>query len=306
MSSPNNTVIVNPDMSSDLKKTPSPQPQQSTSTSPKVVVGQGNHQLLFNKPPSPNKAKPSEEKDTSEDPSALKPTLSTSNLLADMENESSEATTVLTPVPLPSTTKKPKKATGITVIGAPSTRRRPAANTKEAAKKHSNPLVVSQMPGMKQVLSSLAGGLNLSDYIVRVDNKGTRWLKKFSDEPPRKLTDIPIDNRHNEIEITSWQPITGKYGPTYLLYTAKGVKYWANTAATKVIDFVQAHGKIPGNCTIVVKHTKDFDFQFGVRFADEEERSSSSSSSVTVSTPPLKDNDVDDDNIDDDVFIDLD
>lgn len=306
MSSPNNTVIVDPDMSSSLK-TPSPQPQQSqsqsTSTSPKIIVGQGNHQLLFNKPPSPNKDKPSEEKDTTEDPSILKPTLSTSNLLADMENEGS--TTVVTPIPIPapsssssSTTKKPRKPVGITVVKPPSsTRRRPAPNTQTAAKKHSNPLVVTQMPGMKQVLSSLTGGLNLSDYIVRVDNKGTRWLKKFAEEPPKKLTEIPTDSRHNEVEFTNWQPIEGKFGPSYLLYTANGVKYWANSGVTKTLDFAKAHDKVPGNCTLIVKHTKDFDFQYGLRFADE--GGDSSSSSVTVSTPPLDDDD-------DDIYMNID
>ena len=299
MSSPNNTVIVDPIMSS-TSKTPSPQPQ-SASTSPKINVGQGNHQLLFNKPPSPNKLKPSEEKDTTEDPSILKPTLSTSNLLADMENESS--TTVITPIPIPtpssssssssSTAKKPRKPVGITVVKPPTaTRRRPAPNTQTAAKKHSNPLVVTQ----KQVLSSLAGGLNLSDYVVKVDNKGTRWLKKFVEEPPKKLTDIPTDSRHNEIEFTNWQPIEGKFGPSYLLYTANGVKYWGNSGVTKTLDFAKAHDKVPGNCTLIVKHTKDFDFQYGLRFGDE---GGDSSSSVTVSTPPLDDDD-------DDIYMNID
>ena len=302
MSSPNNTVIVDPIMSS-TSKTPSPQPQQSqtqsTSTSPKIIVGQGNHQLLFNKPPSPNKDKPSEEKDTTEDPSILKPTLSTSNLLADMENEGS--TTVVTPIPIPapssssSTTKKPRKPVGITVVKPPTaTRRRPAPNTQTAAKKHSNPLVVTQMPGMKQVLSSLAGGLNLSDYIVKVDNKGTRWLKKFVEEPPKKLSEIPTDSRHNEVEITNWYPFQSNFGPTYILHTAKGVRYWATKGAIKTLDLAKACDLAPGNCTLMVKHINGLDFQFGLRFREDD---SSSSSSVTVSTPPLKDDDDDDDDI---------
>ena len=137
---------------------------------------------------------------------------------------------------------------------------------------------------------------------MRVDNKETRWLKKLVEEPPKKLTDIPTDSRHNEVEITNWYPFQSSFGPTYSLHTAKGVRYCATKGAIKTLDLAKACDLAPGNCTLMVKHINSLDFQFGLRFR-EDDSSSSSSFSVTVSTPPLKDNDDDDD---DDIYMNID
>ena len=156
------------------------------------------------------------------------------------------------------------------------------------------------MVTQKQVLSSLAGELNLSDCIDKVDNKGTRWLKKFVEDPPKKLTDIPTDSRHNEVEFTNWISYNGNFGETYMLYTAKGVRYYANTGAIKTLNLAKALDKVPGNCTLIIKHNKGFDFSYGLRYADER---NDTSSTVTVSTPPLRDDDDDDD---DDIYMNID
>ena len=117
-------------------------------------------------PPPPPAAAPKK------DPSALVRTLSSTNLLADAEKEEGKT--------------KPKK--------------KPSNNSKKAT----NPKVI-QTPGLRQVMSALAKELRLSEHITKVDNKGTKWLGKTQeDDPPLKLSQIPTDLRHNEVEFVHW------------------------------------------------------------------------------------------------------
>ena len=137
-------------------------------------------------------------------------------------------------------------------------------------------------PSAKQIMCALSGKLKLSDHIINIDNKGTKWLgKTYDDEPPKKLIEIPTDNKHNEIEFINWQLVNGKFAPNYLLFTNTGSKYWANTTATMWLEAAKVEGKVPGNCTFVVKNTKDAGLLFGFRYADDVP------STVTITTPPL-------------------
>ena len=183
-------------------------------------------------PPPPPAAAPKK------DPSALVRTLSSTNLLADAEKEEGKT--------------KPKK--------------KPTNNSKKVT----NPKVI-QTPGLRQVMSALAKELRLSEHITKVDNKGTKWLGKTQeDDPPLKLSQIPTDLRHNEVEFVHWQPFNGKFSLSYLLYTAKGAKYWANAPAVKWLEAAKHEGKVPGVCTFVVKNTRDEGLQYGFRYEDEE------------------------------------
>ena len=137
-------------------------------------------------------------------------------------------------------------------------------------------------PTAKQIMNALSGKLKLSDHIINIDNKGTKWLgKTYDDEPPKKLIEIPTDNKHNEIEFINWQLVNGKFAPNYLLFTNTGSKYWANTTATMWLEAAKVEGKVPGNCTFVVKNTKDDGLLFGFRYADDVP------STDTITTPPL-------------------
>ena len=196
---------------------------------------QGTKKILISPmahlPPPPPPAAPKK------DPSALVRTLSSTNLLADAEKEEGKT--------------KPKK--------------KPTNNSKKAT----NPKVI-QTPGLRQVMSALAKELRLSEHITKVDNKGTKWLGKTQeDDPPLKLSQIPTDLRHNEVEFVHWQPFYGKFSLSYLLYTAKGAKYWANAPAVKWLEAAKHEGKVPGVCTFVVKNTKDEGLQYGFRYEDE-------------------------------------
>lgn len=244
-----------------------PQPPQTSTVGPRTK-GQGNHQILLGGPLVHHPAPPPPPQ---KDPSALVPTLSTTTLIADAEKEEGRLA--------PTTPMEPK---------AKRQKRRPAPNTKESVKKVSNPLVVSQSPGLRQIMAALAKELRLSEHIIKVDNKGTKWLGKTQDdEPPLKLSQIPTDLRHNEVEFVHWQPFNGKFSLSYLLYTAKGAKYWANAPAVKWLEAAKHEGKVPGVCTFVVKNTKDDGLQYGFRYADDE-----------AATPK--------DNSDDDEIIDVD
>ena len=197
---------------------------------------QGTKKILISPmahlPPPPPPAAPKK------DPSALVRTLSSTNLLADTEKEEGKT--------------KPKK--------------KPTNNSKKAT----NPKVI-QTPGLRQVMSALAKELRLSEHITKVDNKGTKWLGKTQeDDPPLKLSQIPTDLRHNEVEFVHWQPFNGKFSLSYLLYTAKGSKYWANAPAVKWLEAAKHEGKVPGVCTFVVKNTRDEGLQYGFRYEDEE------------------------------------
>ena len=140
-------------------------------------------------------------------------------------------------------------------------------------------------PSAKQIMSALSGKLKLADHIIDIDNKGTKWLgKTYDDEPPKKLVEIPTDNKHNEIEFINWQLVNGKFAPNYLLFTSTGSKYWANTTATMWLEAAKAEGKVPGNCTFVVKNTKDAGLLFGFRYADEVP---STTTDTDIVTPPL-------------------
>ena len=190
----------------------------------------GNPMVHLPPPPPPTAKK---------DPSALVRTLSSTNLLADAEKEEGKT--------------KPRK--------------KPTCNN---SKKATNPKVI-QTPGLRQVMSALAKELRLSEHITKVDNKGTKWLGKTQeDDPPLKLSQIPTDLRHNEVEFVHWQPFNGKFSLSHLLYTAKGSKYWVNAPAVKWLEAAKHEGKVPGVCTFVVKNTRDEGLQYGFRYEDEE------------------------------------
>ena len=143
-------------------------------------------------------------------------------------------------------------------------------------------------PSAKQIMNALSGKLKLSDHIINIDNKGTKWLgKTYDDEPPKKLVEIPTDNKHNEIEFVNWQLVNGKFAPNYLLFTSTGSKYWANTTATMWLEAAKIEGKVPGNCTFVVKNTKDVGLLFGFRYADEVPSTTPTSTVTEITTPPL-------------------
>ena len=269
-------IVVDP---SKPQQPQQPQPPQTSTVGPRTK-GQGSHQILLGGPmlrPAPPPPPPPPQKD----PSALVPTLSTSTLIADTDKEEGRPAPV-TPIALEPKTKRQKRQPG-----EGGSHRKPAPNTKESLKKVSNPLVVSQSPGLRQVMAALAKELRLSEHIIKVDNKGTKWLGKTQDdEPPLKLSQIPTDLRHNEVEFVHWQPFNGKFSLSYLLYTAKGAKYWANAPAVKWLEAAKHEGKVPGVCTFVVKNTKDDGLQYGFRYEDE------------AATPK--------DNSDDDTIIDVD
>lgn len=160
-------------------------------------------------------------------------------------------------------------------------------------------------PTAKQIMNALSGKLKLSDHIINIDNKGTKWLgKTYDDEPPKKLIEIPTDNKHNEIEFINWQLVNGKFAPNYLLFTNTGSKYWANTTATMWLEAAKVEGKVPGNCTFVVKNTKDAGLLFGFRYADE--IPSISADIDTVNTPPLNETNEDGQTVGENIDIALD
>ncbi len=199
---------------------------------------QGTKKILLGNPMVHLPPPPPAPSTTKKDPSALVRTLSSTNLLADAEKEEGKG--------------KPKKK---------------ASNNN--SKKVSNPKII-QTPGLRQVMSALAKELRLSEHITKIDNKGTKWLGKTQeDDLPLKLSQIPTDLRHNEVEFVHWQPFNGKFSLSYLLYTAKGAKYWANAPAVKWLEAAKHEGKVPGVCTFVVKNTKDEGLQYGFRYEDE-------------------------------------
>lgn len=156
-------------------------------------------------------------------------------------------------------------------------------------------------PSAKQIMNALAGKLKLSDHIINIDNKGTKWLgKTYDDEPPKKLIEIPTDNKHNEIEFINWQLVNGKFAPNYLLFTNTGSKYWANTTATMWLEAAKVEGKVPGNCTFVVKNTKDVGLLFGFRYADDVP------STDAITTPPLNETNEDGQTVGENIDIALD
>lgn len=268
-------IVVDPSKSQQPQQ---PQPPQTSTVGPRTK-GQGSHQILLGAPMLRPAPPPPPPPPPQKDPSALVPTLSTSTLIADTDKEEGRSAPV---TPMEPKTKRQKRQ-----VGEGGTHRKPAPNTKESLKKVSNPLVVSQSPGLRQVMAALAKELRLSEHIIKVDNKGTKWLGKTQDdEPPLKLSQIPTDLRHNEVEFVHWQPFNGKFSLSYLLYTAKGAKYWANAPAVKWLEAAKHEGKVPGVCTFVVKNTKDEGLQYGFRYEDE------------AATPK--------DNSDDDTIIDVD
>ena len=154
-------IVVDP-----TKQPQQPQQPPQTSTVGPRTKGQGSHQILLGGPmlrPAPPPPPPPQK-----DPSALVPTLSTSTLIADTDKEEGRPAPV-TPIALEPKTKRQKRQ-----AGEGGSHRKPAPNTKESLKKVSNPLVVSQSPGLRQVMAALAKELRLSEHIIKVDNKGTK------------------------------------------------------------------------------------------------------------------------------------
>ena len=115
------------------------------------------------------------------------------------------------------------------------------------------------------------------------DEKGTRWLKKVpEDRPPKRLSEIPLDARHNEVEFTYWEPF--KRGTSgYFLYTQDGYRYWADVGAIRWLNAAEREGYTPENSVFIVKRTINsvdgLNLSYGFRAIREEESSNNNNTS---------------------------
>lgn len=267
---------------------------ESSTSTPQMPVKrtQGNHQILFSSKPTPQppvvtgaKAK------QPQDPSVLRATTATSNLLSDSDEEflaldeqQLQPTQPQAPAPAPAPQQAPAPAPAPQQAPAPAPapqvpqqtqpppqapapqqthqRRRGNRKNEDPAKKLTNPSAHGGSAGLKSVLKAIAtGGLNVLDFVEKTDNKGTKWLRR---EPTYKLTDIPTDAKHNEVEFVNWVRIERDF-VIYQLFNARGEKYWSTQAAVRWLDMAAQQGMTPETYSFMVKNTKDAGLVYGFR-----------------------------------------
>lgn len=159
-------------------------------------------------------------------------------------------------------------------------------HSHEPSKKTSNQTLSNSNSNTFQKIEQLATKRHvrlyqIESHIAEKDADGTMWLSKLpEDEPPKKLIDIPTSSNKNKVEFVDWQAFNGKTGIGYLLFTAKGAKYWADAASVRWIESGKASGNfVPGKCVFVVKNDKVNGLSYGVRVLPTSATSSSSGSS---------------------------
>ena len=101
------------------------------------------------------------------------------------------------------------------------------------------------------------------------------------DRPPKRLSKIPLDARHNEVEFTYWEPF--KRGTSgYFLYTQDGYHYWADMGMIRWLNVAECEGYTPENSIFVVKQTINsvdgLNLSYGFRAIREEESTNNMSS----------------------------
>ena len=239
---------------------PATNPEQSTSPQPTTKM-QGAHQVLFNggvnSIPTPRppvvvvNSLAQQKKKEEEAASALAASATKSQLNVDEEEDDE----IEDDLPVKSTIPQHK---GVRKTQPRSTGRSTAKKTTKA------PSAGTKLTSAKQVASAFASNLKLSEFIDKTDSKGTKWMKKV---PVHKLSEIPTDARHNEVEFVNWKRFDRDF-VIYQLYTARGVKYWATYAATQWLDAAAEEGHTPANCTFVVKNDKEEGLCYGFRYKD--------------------------------------
>ena len=245
--------------------------ESSSSSSPQLPVKktQGNHQMLFNSKPVPQPpiiVKENLKKQLQpQDPSVLVPTVSSTSLSAETEDE-----VLLDAVqqPQPSQTLPPPPAQQPQLPQQTHQRKGGRGKKNEeptASKNRTNNNTNGGSAALKSVLKAIAtGGLNIFEFVDKTDNKGTKWLKK---EPTYKLSDIPTDAKHNEMEFINWVRMDRDF-VIYQLYNAKGERYWATMAATRWLEAGALQGLTPANSSFMVKNLKDAGLIYGFRVKD--------------------------------------
>lgn len=146
---------------------------------------------------------------------------------------------------------------------------------------------------------------DIKSHWGRADSTGTRWLAKVpEDAAPKRLYDIPVEPKRNEVVFTRWEPFAGRTLPGYTLFTSEGYRYWADAGAVRWLNAAEGEGITPATHSFVVRHTKTnglSSFMYGFRavrdeISDDEATPATGSDdddmAPGVSTPPLDDVDV--------------
>lgn len=159
------------------------------------------------------------------------------------------------------------------------TRKNTSSNTthsRKTTKQNTATAGVQSNKTLNQIVKEMAIGLKLADYVDKVDKKGTKWMRK---DVTHKLSEIPTDPKHNEVEFVNWERFENEF-VIYRLYTSRGNKYWSTRVATQWLETALLEGYTPVNSTFVVKNTVDEGLCYGFRYKDKD-----SSTSSTSSTP---------------------
>lgn len=181
---------------------------------------------------------------------------------------------ISSPPPISSTSSSSSATKPRTKNQSISSRRRAEPNTKEALKKSSNPsLHVTTQAKVEAIAAGLKKSqrtYSLDSHIAETSEDGVMWLEHLAeDDPPRKLSEIPTDARHNTIEFVDWQSFKGRTSIGYLLFTGQGNRYWADAASIRWLEAAKAKGHVPGNCAFVVRNEKVSGLRYGIKvFAD--------------------------------------
>lgn len=252
MSTLNKLPVIPPPSTTNPEQSTSPQPSTATKT-------QGSHQILFKgidsiptpRPPVVVGGSIQQKKKEEEAASILAASATKSQLNVDEEeDEIEDELPIKTASPQQHKVNKKTQPRGMGRSATKKTTKTPSSGVK--------------LTNARQVATALATNLKLSEYIDKTDSKGTKWMKKV---PVHKLSEIPTDARHNEVEFVNWRRFDRDF-VIYQLYTARGVKYWATFAATQWLDTAAEGGYTPANCTFVVKNDKEEGLCYGFRYKD--------------------------------------
>lgn len=144
---------------------------------------------------------------------------------------------------------------------------------------------------MEKIAQEIARDFKFKNFAGRADSRGIMWMERMpDDDAPKKLSQIPTDAKHNEVEFTRWQEFKGKTSIGYLLYTVRGVKYWADACAIRWLQSARADGLLPGSCTFIVRNDKNKGLIYGFRKLETMD--------IESDHDEIEEDDDDDDNVD--------
>lgn len=225
--------------------------------------GQGQHQVLFNQPGMIAKKAPPQQGGLIAGNNSV--VVNDEGGDGDFEVQSPNVSGMdpnITPV------AASKKTTKKTVSRRKAETKEPK-EPKETKSKKSTKSESSNPRDMSRIAMEVAKDFKIEAFISKRDNKGIMWMEKLpDDDAPKRLNQIPTDPKHNEVEFTRWQEYNGKTSIGMLLYTIRGVKYWADSGSIRWLQNAKNDGFVPGRCTFIVKNTKTEGLQYGFRALD--------------------------------------